>query len=228
MRETCWRCYRLKSSCLCPLMRPFDPGFKVVILYHPLERKRPNGTGRLAKCILLNSELLEGIDFTHHPRVQELIQSENHQCFVLYPGKESIQLNEHPELLKQQKKSPVLFVIDGSWSCAKKMMKLSRNLQQLPRISFQNQFVSQYIIRKQPHEACLSTIESLFQVIHLHQNEQKGEHHNLLEVFHHMVHLQIEAQKNPPNPTYRNVSKVNMTLVRKSKKWETRSLFFEQ
>src|SRR5206468_60085 len=54
-----------------------------------------------------------------------------------------------------------LFVVDGTWSQAGKLLKLNPAIAALPRLSITPDGPSEYRIRRQPRAECLSTIEAL-------------------------------------------------------------------
>ena len=130
---------------------------------HPKEFKKvKNGTGHLTHLSLENSELFVGVDFTHHRRVNEIIK--DYDSYILYPSKEAINLSK--ESLKT-KKNVAIFIIDSTWSCSVKMFRDSKNLKLLRHISFDSTKLSQFKIKEQPAEYCLSTIESTLSVLEL-------------------------------------------------------------
>jgi len=47
------------------------------------------------------------------------------------------------------------------------MLRLSKNLQKIKRVSFDNTIVSKFSIKQQPKPLCLSTIESIYTVLNL-------------------------------------------------------------
>lgn len=163
-REICYKCYRPKSSCICEfIVDPIKTQTKFVILMHPKEfRKTKNGTGHMTNNSLQNCELHIGIDFTNHKRVNELLNDKNYEPYVLYPDINSIKLNT--QKLPSEKKS-LVFIIDSTWPCSKKMLRLSTNLQNLKKISFEHDKSSQFKIKTQPNQYCLSTIESTLCVL---------------------------------------------------------------
>jgi len=165
-RAKCYRCYRPQSSCMCPHVRPVQTRTRFVILMHPKEyRKIKNGTGHLTHLSLPNSELHIGIDFSTHQRVNALISDPMNNCYLLYPSKESVPLNRHS--VTAGGKQTVIFVLDATWDCSKKMLTLSRNLQDLQHISFEHDRRSRFEIKAQPEVHCLSTIESTLCVLEL-------------------------------------------------------------
>ena len=138
---------------------------------HPKEaRKNKTGTGRISHLYLNNSEIIVGVDFDENKRFNDLINDENLLPFVLYPGESSYQVDkqaipkEMSNILKEGKKRPVVFILDGTWPCAKKMMMINLKLHDLPRLSFSPSpdLKSQFTIKHQPSPVCLSTIESIF------------------------------------------------------------------
>ena len=198
-REVCYSCYRPKTSCMCKYVSKIDTNTKFVILMHPKEfRKTKNGTGHLTNLSLSNSEIHIGIDFTNHKRVNEIINDKNTTSYVLYPGVNSLELNSNA--IGQGAKNSVIFIIDSTWPCSKKIMKLSKNLQTLPKISFKYKGDSKFKIKTQPNNYCLSTIESTLYVLELlnnHKIENISNTHlaNFLNPFSKMVDYQIK-QKN--------------------------------
>ena len=199
-RAKCYRCYRPKSSCMCGHIRSIDTKTKFVILMHPKEfKKTKNGTGHLTHLSLPNSELFMGIDFTHHERINAILQT--HQCYILYPSKEAINLSHEPLHVT---KNTAIFIIDSTWACALKMMRLSQNLHGLAHISFEPTKRSEFKIKEQPLEYCLSTIESTLTVLEL-LREWRIEmisHEKLasfLTPFHAMIEYQLHCIEDSSN-----------------------------
>ena len=136
---------------------------RFVILMHTKEaRRQKTGTARLAKLCLTNAELLIGTDFTRNDRVNSLIQDPSYNPFVLYPGPASVNFKTLGKELKPEGKTLLIFVIDGTWACAGRLLNKSRNIRALPRLSFSRGYISQFAIKKQPREHCVSTIEAIY------------------------------------------------------------------
>ena len=195
-REVCYNCYKPKSSCICEFItNPIKTNTKFIILMHPKEfKKTKNGTGHITNNSLENCELYVGIDFTNHKRVNELLNDTDYEPYVLYPHTNSIKLNT--QKLSNEKK-PLIFIIDSTWPCSKKILRLSKNLEDLKKVSFDHDKSSQFKIKTQPNEYCLSTIEStlcVLEQLNFHQTENisKKSLENFLRPFEKMVDLQIE------------------------------------
>ncbi len=217
-RDLCVACLQPEFSCYCQHIQSFDPKIKFAILIHPIEVRRRIATGRMSHLSLKNSELIMGQNYTQNDEVNRLLASEEYDPVVLYPGRSSLNLTEAPKLERakifQPDKMPLVFVIDGTWATAKKMMRESQNLNVLPRICFTPPGPSQFRVRKQPGENCYSTIEAIHHSIELLGDavgfdSASRRHDRLLYVFNRMVERQLqfieEAHLNPRKVTYRRV-----------------------
>lgn len=215
-RKLCLTCRQPSFSCYCEHIKPFDSKIKFVILIHPIEVRRRIATGRMAHLCLENSEIIRGLDYTNDYRVNEILNNPQNECVVLYPGRNSINLTapesvDSPKLnqnsapaIKHQvfspDKTPVVFVIDGTWATSRKMIRLSKNINTLKRICFTPITPSNFRVRKQPKPNCLSTIEAIFFTINLLADQvgfdlESGLQSNLTTVFDKMVERQIEFIK---------------------------------
>lgn len=218
---------RPKSSCLCKYCSPIKTKTKFVILMHPMEYKKiKNGTGFITKLQLQNSELIVDIDFTDNQQVNKLI--DDYDAYVLYPGKQSINLNSKVESAKLSK-NRLFFIIDATWPCAKKMMKLSKNLQKLPTVSFDNDAPSKFSIKQQPHKLCLSTIESVKKVLEAFNESgiERIDSTNFLNPFNKLVEYQIECVQRDDNKNYRLDSRKNINEKINYKVNPERTIFFD-
>jgi len=186
----------------------------------------------MTKLQLENSEIIVGVDFTNNNRVNEILTKENSCSFLLYPGKDNFNLSirKSSEINSFMGNNPQIFLLDGTWPCARKMLKLSKNLQKLKRVSFDNIIKSKFIIKQQPESLCLSTIESVYTVLNLlkegdfEQCETKG----FLIPFEKMMEYQLECILNPNNKNYRSTAKREVIPKNRYKKNSERSIIFEQ
>jgi DTW domain-containing protein YfiP len=182
---------------MCKYIRPIETKTKFVILMHTHEFKKiKNGTGHFTHLSLENSELYIDTSFQYHEAVNALLEDEYNNCYVLYPGEESIVLNENP--LPMNEKQNVVFLIDSTWHNAKKLLRDSPNIQALPKLSFEHTKNSGFKIKEQPMELCLSTIESthcVLELLNLHGNEELSlnELGGFLEPFRKMVEYQVKC-----------------------------------
>ncbi len=189
MRDLCTRCLRARSHCYCEQVRPFEVDFELVLLQHPQERKLSVGSARMAHLCIRNSHLVQGTEFESHPRVREWIADPGNHCVVLYPGARSIDVSS-PGWAPPTGRRLVVFVIDGTWTVAKRMLVRSPNLMALPQIRFNPKRPSEYGFRRQPRRECLSTLEAVHDLLEF--LEPSAPRANLLEIFRGMVSAQLK------------------------------------
>ncbi|MEJ6680459.1 MAG: tRNA-uridine aminocarboxypropyltransferase [Flavobacteriales bacterium] len=232
-RKNCYKCMRPSSTCICKHISPVQTKTRFIILMHPKEyKKEKNGTGHMTTLQLENSEIIVGVDFTNNNRVNEILTKENSRSFLLYPGKDNFNLSvrKSSELRPFMGENPNLFILDGTWPCARKMLKLSKNLQHLKRVSFDNEIKSKFIFKQQPEPLCLSTIESVYTVINslkegaLEQCETK----DFLIPFEKMIEYQVEYILNPNINSYRPSTTGKVTPRDRYKKKTQRNTVFEK
>ena len=198
-RTMCDKCTQPNFSCYCHIIQPFQSKINFVILIHPIEAKRRIATGRMSHLLLKESYLIKGQDYTLNNKVNELIADSDYHSMILYPGVKSKNLSdmtiEQRQLISPNKKLR-LFVIDGTWATARKMVRQSTNISTLPRICFSPTTPSAFRVRKQPHAGCYSTIEAIHHTIELMNPAQPTlearPHDQLLKVFDYMVEKQLD------------------------------------
>jgi DTW domain-containing protein YfiP len=205
-RETCWQCVQTKELCLCTHVHKFATKTHFVILIHPKEYKKEKiGTGRLTHASLPNSSLIVGIDFSNNDKVNQIINNSENQCLLLYPGENAVKTSE---LQSTTHKKLIIFILDGTWACARKMYNRSQNLQTLAKISITPTAPSLFIIKQQPKSLCLSTMEAAIYVLKdLEQAKIEINHDwdKMLTPFKLMIQRQITFASSTDKKSYRGV-----------------------
>lgn len=202
MRLRCATCLQPEFSCFCGWIRPFDCGIDFVILIHPIEVKRRRiTTGRMAHLFLKNSHFLMGQLYGDDTRVNSLLRDPHRYNVLLYPGPSAANLSlmtgEARRVLSPHGRRLTIFVVDGTWSTAKKTVNQSPNLRSLPRICFTPDRPSTFRVRKQPRPECYSTIEAIHSTIDLLGSYANHRSHDiLLSTFNRMVEVQIQLAAN--------------------------------
>lgn len=139
-----------------------------MILQHPSEEKRCLRTARILELSLIAGHCLivKGKRFSSlkNPILREVFGDESQlsaaeesrrKTVLLYPGNDCQSLDE-----LSARESYDIVVIDGTWSQSRSIYHNSPILHSLPRIHLNGNHRSSYVIRTQPTEACLSTVES--------------------------------------------------------------------
>lgn len=195
----CLKCFRPLSSCYCKYIKPVETNCKFIFLMHPKEAyHQKTGTGRLAHLTLQDSEIFVGLDFSHSNHFQELINSPEYYPVLLYPGENAWTANQIEFKNNILNKKLLVILIDSTWFFAKKIIRLNPFLLNLPQLSFNNGYRSEFRFKTQPALECLSTIESCYYLI----NELKSakiisecDPQPLMDIFRKMVNFQLQAEE---------------------------------
>lgn len=159
---------RPQVVCWCPSLPcpPLDIECSIVILQHPAEEKRSLRTALMlqlglkpGKCIVYKGKKFPTPK--NQAELEPVLKSPN--SLLLYPSGESVPL----ETIKEQsltKEGPLgpftLVLIDGTWPQAKAIYASSHILHDMRQVKLLATGTSEYIIRTQPTEGCLSTLET--------------------------------------------------------------------
>jgi DTW domain-containing protein YfiP len=100
----------------------------------------------------------------------------------------------------------VVFLIDATWGGARKLLRLSPSLQRLPRIMFTPSAPSRYVIKQQPQEGCLSTLEAVHELLTVLERSGLDRYalpDQLHGVFQRMQDFQLKCAADLTRPGYR-------------------------
>jgi len=185
-RETCFRCFRPASVCFCKEVPILPTRTKVLILQHPREEFMPIGTARMASLCLPQSSLLVGTSFDRHPEVEAALSDPTRQAVLLWPGGDARDL-----ALEPPQGPTTLIVVDGTWALAKKLVRVNPRIASLPRYSLTPPRPSEYRIRSEPKDTCVSTIEAVMFALGLLEGDPER-FASMMNPFREMVDAQIE------------------------------------
>jgi DTW domain-containing protein YfiP len=174
---------------------------------HPMEWKREKcTTGRLTCLNLAESEIIQGLAFDDNPRYRALVDDPGNFPMLLYPGKGARDLSKegfNTDDLGGRRL--VVFLIDATWACARVVARESPGLMALPRIMFTPRDKSRWVIKRQPADFCLSTLEAVHELLlaldatGLDSYEDQG---RLLEAFAAMQAIQVARATRSPSPRW--------------------------
>ncbi|HZZ20470.1 MAG TPA: tRNA-uridine aminocarboxypropyltransferase [Opitutaceae bacterium] len=212
-RVMCYRCFWPQTLCWCSSLKPMMTKTRFLFLMHPKEYKQEKaGTGRLTQLCLPNSSLHMAIDVREDDEVGRILADERFHPVLLYPGVEALNLSAGstavPDLVAEAK-TLLVVILDATWSGARKMLRLSAPLRKLPRIMFTPKEPSRYVIKQQPQDGCLSTLEAtheLLMVLEARGLDAYPDAGQLLSLFKRMQDYQIQCACDPGRPGYRRAA----------------------
>ncbi len=209
----CYRCFWPQALCWCPSLLPLETRTRFLFLMHPKEYKQEKaGTGRLVQRCLPHSSLHMGVAFDGDEGVAAALADPRYSPVLLYPGRAAMDLSDTDGAGMGELRAAIgdrtllVVVLDGTWSSARKMLKLSPGLQRLPRIMFRASAPSRYLIKQQPQDGCLSTLEATHELLLLLQRaglDQYTDPAQLLGIFDRMQAHQLRCASDPALAGYR-------------------------
>lgn len=182
MRDICSDCLRPKVVCWCPFLpeKPLSPKCTIIILQHPAEEKRCLRTAHMLSLSIAQNKctIYKGKKFPQikHEGLATILSSSN--TLLLYPANNAQDISELQPLSENSSDHFNIVLIDGTWPQAKTIFNNSPMLHNLKRFKLTQYKGSEYVVRTQPTEGCLSTLETAAHV--LSYLEQDPSYHNVL------------------------------------------------
>ncbi|XP_028043467.1 DTW domain-containing protein 2 [Bombyx mandarina] len=160
MRDLCVNCQRPSVVCWCLALpsERLSPRSTIILLQHPAEEKRCLRTAPMLqlglapnKCLIFKGKRFPSLK---HENLEKLLTQPN--TVLLYPSKTAIDIRSLELVCDNYN----LVLIDGTWPQAKAIFASSPILHNLRHVKLMTTNTSSYIIRTQPTEGCLSTLET--------------------------------------------------------------------
>lgn len=158
-RTYCPKCEKAIAACFCHKLDEYSIDSQIIILRHPTEKGHPLGTAKIAELSLNKCKTITAEDFTQNDELNELLSKE--KCYLVFPTDSEQDLTNKTS---SDKKKTFIF-IDGTWKKAKKILYLNPKLSKLPTISIKPSTPSRYVLRKEPKENYLSTLEAICECV---------------------------------------------------------------
>ncbi|CAK1580933.1 unnamed protein product [Parnassius mnemosyne] len=191
MRDLCRNCERPKVVCWCSALPPerLNPESNIILLQHPAEEKRCLRTAPMLQLGLAENKCLiyKGKKFPlpKHDNLENILNQPN--TILLYPSKNAIDIRD----LNYDAKFYNLILIDSTWPQAKAIYASSPLLHKIKQVKLVTSNTSSYIIRTQPTEGCLSTLETAAEALsQLENNSIYNE--QLIQPLHMLCKYQLE------------------------------------
>lgn len=185
---------RPEIVCWCSMLpkERLQPDCRVIILQHPAEERRRLRTAPMLSLALSEDKctIYKGKRFPNndHNGLHDILTSSN--SILLYPSKSSLDI-KCIETVNKCDKPYNIILIDGTWPQAKAMYASSPLLQNIRQVKLVGTTVSQYVIRTQPTEGCLSTLETAAEALSYLENDPHIRE-KLLEPLHALCDFQLK------------------------------------
>ncbi|XP_064474723.1 tRNA-uridine aminocarboxypropyltransferase 2-like isoform X1 [Ornithodoros turicata] len=166
-RELCAKCRRPVAVCWCAYLpsSPLQVACKVIILQHPGEVKRNLRTAPMLEAALAADKCVtfrgRRFSWERQGAFQDTVSGSLRDTLVLYPGPDAQDIETLPTVVERSGCGYNLIVLDGTWSQARSLFFNSPQLHGLKQVQINPNKTSDYVIRTQPTQECLSTVETV-------------------------------------------------------------------
>ncbi|XP_071454015.1 tRNA-uridine aminocarboxypropyltransferase 2 [Hetaerina americana] len=197
MRNICSRCNRPSAVCWCPFLPAtrLKTHSRLVVLQHPAEERRCLRTVPMlmqslepGSCVIYKGKKFptNSQELNRCGSLYEILSSQD--SILLYPSKEAKDISEVVGKGLQRPRN--LIVIDGTWDQARSIYYNSPMLKNLNQVKLSMGSASEYVIRTQPSEGCLSTLEAAAQALSI-MEDRPSMRQELLAPLHALCSFQL-------------------------------------
>jgi len=165
--DRCEQCLIAKHYCICEGAEYASCDAAVCLLMYHNESFKPSNTGRLIAEIVPDNYAFRWDRTSPDPALLALLNNDKYQPFVIFPAEDVETDRVVTQVEPVAGKTPLFIFLDGTWREAKKMIRKSPYLDNLPVLSITAQKLSDYRLRVAPHAHQLGTAEVSIMVLAL-------------------------------------------------------------
>ena len=163
--DRCEQCLIAKHYCICEGAEYASCDAAVCLLMYHNESFKPSNTGRLIAEIVPDNYAFRWDRTSPDPALLALLNNDKYQPFVIFPAEDVETDRVVTQVEPVAGKTPLFIFLDGTWREAKKMIRKSPYLDNLPVLSITAQKLSDYRLRVAPHAHQLGTAEVAIMVL---------------------------------------------------------------
>jgi DTW domain-containing protein YfiP len=165
--DRCDQCLIAKHYCICEGAEYASCSAAVCLLMYHNESFKPSNTGRLIAEIVPDNYAFRWDRTSPDPALLALLNNDKYQPFVIFPAEDVETDRVVTQVETHAGKQPLFIFLDGTWREAKKMIRKSPYLDNLPVLSITAEKLSDYRLRVAPHAHQLGTAEVAIMVLAL-------------------------------------------------------------
>ncbi|WP_064663821.1 tRNA-uridine aminocarboxypropyltransferase [Pseudoalteromonas sp. MQS005] len=165
--DRCDQCLIAKHYCICEGAEYASCSAAVCLLMYHNESFKPSNTGRLIAEIIPDNHAFRWDRTSPDPALLALLNNDKYQPFVIFPAEDVETDRVVSQVETHAGKQPLFIFLDGTWREAKKMIRKSPYLDNLPVLSITAEKLSDYRLRVAPHAHQLGTAEVAIMVLAL-------------------------------------------------------------
>lgn len=149
------------NHCLCEYQPDIETQLAVLLIVSQNEVFKPSNTGRLIADTVKETYVYQWNRTDPDSQMLDLLQDPGYFPVLVFPAQsddDQARVINNVSHMNPDKK-PLLIFVDGSWREAKRIVRRSEYLTDLPLVSIEPETLSNYVMRKSDNEQHLATAE---------------------------------------------------------------------
>lgn len=159
----CQNCHAYPHQCFCQELPQVESLSNINFIVHHRESHLSSNTAWPGHLVLKNSSFVQRGLPDRPLREEDFCLQGN--SYVLFPSEHATAVDEQVAQKILAKGKFELFVPDGTWQQAQRMVKREKLLHGLPHLIVNTKRISKYQLRKQPSEGRLCTLEAVIELL---------------------------------------------------------------
>lgn len=157
-KNQCEACGLIRGACLCPKIERKKSRAKFLLLTHEREMTRTSNTGRLIEDAIGETVTLVWDRTAADELLLAILRDEAYDAYLIFPGDREAEKKRLQPYVKSDKR-PLFIIIDATWKEARKILRKSPYLWDLPILDLQVAKKTSYFIRRHSDDHHLCTAE---------------------------------------------------------------------
>jgi DTW domain-containing protein YfiP len=154
-------------TCICRFRKTIDTRACFWILTHSAELKKPTNTGQLIADCLPNASIFAWDRVTLPTGLISLLHDKKYDPYLIFPDDRPDCQVRVKEFTRDESRVPAFLILDGTWKQARKMLRKSEYLADLPVLPVKTKTKSEYILRRPADQGMLCTAEVAIELLKL-------------------------------------------------------------
>ncbi len=156
---SCRNCQLTQAYCVCSSHPVLSSAIDFCLVMDTREPAKASNTGKLIADCLASTRVFVWSRTAPDAALIALLENHEHQAYLVFPGEYAVSSQPVVTGIKCGRGRPLLVILDGTWSQARKMLRKSPYLQRLPVLSLAQARASRYRLRRSSCAEHLCTAE---------------------------------------------------------------------
>jgi DTW domain-containing protein YfiP len=183
-------------TCICSFRKDIPTSARFWILMHPDELKKPTNTGQLMTDCLPNATIFIWDRLIFPENLINLLRDKKYDPYLIFPDDRPDCQVRVKEFAMDKDKIPAFLILDGTWKQARKMLRKSEVLQDLPVLPVKTKVKSEYLLRRAADKGMLCTAEVAIELLKLNEEAAAAEAlHAYFKIFN--IHYDFGKRNHP-------------------------------